>query len=464
MNSANLPSILQQNLDGLGMLTGELVLIFGSILLLIAGVFGLKRRLVTALYVLIIVLAIFIKSRFIGPFFGGDMELTLLGSKVQYLLLLVALSLVLFKAFRKRKTEYYFMILAILTGSLLMISTRNLLLVFLSIELASMPSYLSTAFLFKKRSFEAAAKYLVTGIVSSGIMLYGISLIYGFGGSLLPELSNASGIPLMVGWTLLVVGILFKISVFPVHIWVPNTYEAAPTELVAFFSIVPKIAGLVLLKNLITPIQGEFLFGLLLTAAILSIVVGTFSALQQEQVKRMLAYGAIAHSGFLLPIALLSDHTAESAFLFYVLVYAIMNVATFYFVSCYEKKGQLKLSDLSGMGEKTPFVAGAMVIVMIALVGLPPTAGFSIKLVLFSVVWQAFELSGNYLLLTFVVVGILSSAVSLFFYLRIPYYCFMVPGNGRLVSVNWKSVSTILFFALLLLLIFVVPDILDNFI
>ena len=465
MESTGLLPILRQNLEGLGVLSGELILIFGSIVMLIAGVFGLQKKYGVFLYALIIVLALVFKTDTTGVFFGGDMEWTDLGNRVQSLLLLVSLSLLLFKSFWKRKREYYFMVLAILAGSLLMTSARNLLIVFLSIELASLPAYLATAFLFKKRSYEAALKYLLTGIVSSAVMLYGLSLIYGTTGSLLPEYTAALTMPALVGWSLFLVGILFKVSAFPVHFWVPNTYQLAPTELVAFFSVVPKVGGFVLLMNLFSPLANDWLHGVLLVAAILSIVVGTFSALQQEQVKRMLAYGAIAHSGFLLPLTFIAGSTAQASFLFYTVVYAVMNVAAFYFVSCYEQSGELKFTGLSGLGVKSPLTAAAMVVVMIALVGLPPTAGFSIKLLLFSAVWQAYELTGNYLHLAFVVVGILSSAVSLFFYLRVPYYSFLVPEVGKRVQVeNWRMTSFMLFFALSLILIFVGPNIFDNFI
>lgn len=465
MESAGLSSILQQNLEGLSVLSAELILIFGSIILLIAGLFGLKKKGFVTGYSLTIILAILFKSNASGAFFGGDLELTQTSSKVQYILLSVALCLTLFKSFWKRKREYHFMILAILTGSLFMTTSRNLLLIFLSIELASLPAYLTTAFHFNKKSYEAALKYLLTGIVSSAIMLYGMSLIYGTEGSLLPQYATDLDIPGQVGWTFLLAGILFKVSVFPVHFWVPNTYQVAPTELVAFFSIVPKVAGFVLLLNIIQPLGSDLLNDLLLFAAIASIIVGTFSALQQVQVKRMLAYGAIAHSGFLVPLVVIDHEAARATFLFYVLVYAIMNMGAFYFVSCYEKDGQLKNADLAGLGRKAPIIGGAMVVLMVALVGLPPTAGFSIKLFLFSTVWQSYELTGNYLLLTFVVVGVLSSAVSLFFYFRIPYYCFLVLENGKRVSTsNWRMTSLMLIFALSLLLIFVGPNIFDNFI
>lgn len=464
MDASWINGILNENLEGLSRLSAELTLIFGSILLLITGIFGLKQRWQGWLYGAVIVLAFILKSAATGPLFGGDILITELGSNVQSLLLLTSLAMMLFRSFWQRNTEFYFMLLAILTGCLLMVSARNLLLIFLSIELASMPAYLATAFHFRKRSFEAAIKYLLTGIISSAIMLYGMSLIYGIEGTLLPNSEVSDEIWSVIGWSMLVVGILFKVSVFPVHIWVPNTYEVAPTELVAFFTIVPKIAGFVLLMNLVPPLKSSWLDNMLILAAIGSIVVGTFAALHQVKVKRMLAYGAIAHSGFLLPLAVLPSYSSE-AFLFYAWAYALMNIGAFYFVACYENQGELNLTELSGLGNITPIIGGGIVVIMISLVGLPPTAGFSIKLLLFSAVWQAYDASGNFLYLAFVVLGILSSAVSLFFYLRVPYYYFMVPAKTEEDrSGNWKMTTLMLFFALSLILIFVGPNIFDNFI
>ena len=454
---------LTENLDGLSYLSAELILISGSMLLLLTGIFGLRQQLQGWVYGIIIVIALCFKSTTQGSFFSGDMYQSGLGSSVQYLLMMASLALMLFKPFWKRSTEFYFMLLAMLTGCLLMVSARNLLLIFLSIELASMPAYLATAFHFRKKSFEAAIKYLLTGIISSAIMLYGMSLLYGLQGTLLPD-QTSEGMLSILGWSMLIVGILFKVSIFPVHIWVPNTYQVAPTELVAFLSVVPKIAGFVLLMNLVSPLQVLWLTNVLMLAAMASIVVGTFAALLQKQVKRMLSYGAIAHSGFLLPLAILPDYGGQ-AFLFYAWVYALMNMGAFYFVACFENNGELKLSQLSGLGHVAPLMGGGVVVIMIALVGLPPTAGFSIKLLLFSVVWQAYEASGNYLYFTFVVLGIMSSAISLFFYLRVPYYYFMVPGKEDTDQSGIGKMATLmLFFALSLILIFVGPDFFDNFI
>lgn len=464
MDASWINAILNQNLDGLSWLSAELILIFGSILLLLTGIFGLPQRLQGWLYGVIIASAFLFKSNAIGQVFGGDLEVTDLGSNVQNLLLLASLALMLFRPFWKRNTEFYFMVLAMLTGCMMMVNARNLLLIFLSIELASLPAYLATAFHFRKKSFEAAIKYLLTGIISSAIMLYGMSLIYGIEGTLLPQEQASGDVLHLLGWSMLLIGILFKVSIFPVHIWVPNTYQVAPTELVAFFTVVPKIAGFVLLMNLVPALQSQWLINVLILAAIASILIGTFAALQQKQVKRMLAYGAIAHSGFLLSLAVLPTYGSE-AFLFYAWVYAFMNIGAFYFVSCFEKKGELKLTQLSGLGQMAPVIGGSLVVIMISLVGLPPTAGFSIKLLLFSAVWQAYEASGNFLYLTFVVLGILSSAVSLFFYLRVPYFYFMVPGKAEEErSGNGKMATLMLFFALSLILIFIGPDIFNNFI
>ncbi len=463
MQVADLRQVLQDNIEGFGELQSLIIITAGSVLLLMLGTFIKALRGKEYFIFLSIILGGLLTVNYSSvTLMGGDLRLDPFIGLVQFVLIAFTGLLLIFEDIRRRDVELQFLVLAVLVGSLLMTMAQNLLIVYLSIELTSLASYLLTAFTEKKKSYEAALKYLLTGAISSAVMIYGISLIYGQQGTLLPQAAPTPSAMELVGWIMLLCGILFKVSLVPFHTWVPNTYQMAPTSVVAFFSVVPKVAAFVLMGHLLTTAGLPILDDLMIGLALITVVLGTFAAISQTNVKRLIGYGALAHSGFILPLVTFDGTEAKTAFLFYAVVYAIMNLAMFYFVAIHEGDKDLKFKNLNDLGRTYPMLGVAIVIVAIALIGLPPTGGFSIKLLLFSQVWQAAAGSSSSLLIAYFIIGVLSSGISLYFYLKVPYHYFMVKSDNSTVPIALKDQLVTTFLAMLLLWFFIQPGFLNN--
>lgn len=365
--------------------------------------------------------------------------------------------------------EYYIMMLGVVLGASLMVSTTHLLTIYLAIELVSLSSYLLANFNFDRKSAEASLKYVLYGSAASGLMLYGMSLLYGLTGTLLltdPAFSQGlSDAPklissLAIGFTL--VGFLFKISAVPFHIWAPDIYEGVPTPIAAFFSVVPKIAGIGLLLR-ITPVlfsatpefPGEWVLGMV---AMMTMIAGNVAALHQTNAQRMLAYSSIAHSGFLLVGLLVASRWGTYSVLFYATVYLFMNLAAFWLVQLLGKyTGARYIPDYRGLGLRFPVLGVATLTVMVALTGLPPTAGFTAKLFIFSSLWDYYQQSQEPQLLYVLVVGLFNTVIALFYYLKIPYYLFFkkAPDNleTSVVTLSRNSSQILGTFGMFLLII-----------
>ncbi len=464
MIDTDITQILRSNLEGLSQLSHLLVIVFGAVLLLVVGLFTNRKSLVGAMYCLPLLASLYFISFRIETLFGGQIVTGPVASSVQLIAIVTCLLLVLYPRFLSRPMEVQFLVLALLVGSLLMTVAKHLLLIYLSIELASLAAYLLTAFTFKKGAFEGSLKYLLTGVVSSAIMIYGISILYGTSGSLMLEDLQINSPWGLAGAFLFAIGILFKVSVFPMHVWVPNTYVAAPIEIVALMAVVPKICGFLLLGNFVLSLEHELINQVLMLLALATVVLGSFAAILQSEAKRLLAYGAVAHSGLMLPLVIVSGEN-QGAFLFYALIYAIMNLGVFYFIAIHDNNDEaLTLDRLKGLGKPYGLLGASVLVILMALVGLPPTSGFSIKLTLFSEVWVNYAEGGNRVVYLFFIVGILSTAVSLFYYLRIPYYYFLKESTEPWFAIKKHQVWVTTFFALLLLWFFIEPDIFDNFV
>jgi len=331
-------------------------------------------------------------------------------------------------------SENLVMVFTILIGAFLMTMTMNLILIYLGIELVSIGSYIITALNAKKERSEAALKYLIFGAVASALMLYGMSWLYGFTGTLQLDsmsfyagLTEASIMPLGIALVLTLSGFLFKLSAFPMHIWSPDVYEAAPTPVVALFSVVPKLAALAIIFRISTFLNinwdWQFTLGIV---AMASMLVGNLSALWQKDAKRMLAYSSIAHAGFLLLGIISQSETGNDAFLFYALVYALMSLAAFALVQYFEHRtGTSNMERWKGLGKSIALPSILMLVVMIALTGLPPTVGFNAKLYAFSALWESYQLTDSGFLLWLFIVGLFNTVVSLFYYLKLPYFMFI---------------------------------------
>ena len=357
-----------------------------------------------------------------------------------------------------RLGEYHTLLLSLLLGAMLMSMTTNFLFIYLSIELVSISSYILTNFSFSRKSAEAGIKYLLFGAVASAVMLFGISLIYGFTGTLnfasasfqFSLLSlNIDAVALLVAGFMTLAGFLFKISAVPFHVWAPDVYESAPIPVVAFFSVVPKLAGLAILirflqyfhESSILFVSVHFDWQLVLAVlAGLSMFVGNLAAVWQDNARRMLAYSSIAHTGFLLSGVLAYSSLGIKSVIFYASIYLLMNFAAFILVKIlYGKTGNESIRSWSGLGKKVPYLGAAMVVVMIALTGLPPTAGFTAKLLVFTSLWEAYQGSGNAVLGYLLLSGVVNTVIALFYYLKIPYFMYFRTGGNELVQEIDKS-------------------------
>ncbi len=335
----------------------------------------------------------------------------------------------------KSMGEYYALIVAMVIGMIMMASSADLLMIFLSMELVSFTGYLLAGY-FKRnpRSSEAALKYLVYGAVSSGLMVYGFSLIYGITAQTniikisLELAAHGSDSLVMILATLLVLaGFGYKIGAVPFHFWSPDVYEGSPTPVTAYLSVASKAAGFALLMRFfyvaiphgaLPPEDklGMDWLSLLMIFSVASMIYGNVVALWQKNVKRLLAYSSIAHAGYLLLGILVMDQFGTQATLFYLLSYFIMNFGAFYVVILISNKtGSENLDDYRGLGKKMPLAGAALTVFLISLVGLPPTVGFIGKLMIFSAL-----LTKGSLYIWIALVGIMTSVISLYYYMLIP--------------------------------------------
>jgi NADH-quinone oxidoreductase subunit N len=388
-------------------------------------------------------------------------------------ILLAGLHPVLGRNFRG-KGEFYAYLLALLIGLNLMAKSANLLMLFVALELVSIASYLLTASLkYQRGAIESGMKYILYGLLASGVMLYGMSFLYGFGGSLSftdpvfwTNLASLQPAFFIVIFMLTLAGFLFKVAAAPFHFWAPDVYEGAPVPVVAFFSTAPKIAGFVVIIRFLLQISAH-VSGALQTQmvllvggiALLTLVIGNFTALWQRKARRLLAYSSVSHAGFVLAaLAALAANSVE-AVLFYLTILLFMNFGIFLIVQVFEEKLRItEIKELSGLGKDYPAIGILSIIFLISLTGLPPTAGFTGKLLLFTNIWQNYTVSGNNLLLTLLLACLLLTGVAFFYYIRIPYFLFFKRNlsEGKKVLLGRENFVLSLF-ALPLLVFFFQP-------
>jgi NADH-quinone oxidoreductase subunit N len=338
-------------------------------------------------------------------------------------------------------------------------------------------SYVLAGFSFTRQGAEGSLKYFLFGAVASAVMLYGLSLLYGFTGTLDFSSETFSAAlqqqqtPLVFAAGLMVLaGFLYKLAAAPVHPWAPDVYEGAPMPVVAFFSVVPKLAavGALLKFVLVLNAYGHSAFdwqGVLAVVAIITLTVGNFSALWQKNPKRLMAYSSIAQSGFLLVGVVAFLPQGMQFMLFYATVYVIMNFLVFIYLQSFENIGLETIASYQGLGRQRVWPMVFLLVGMVALTGLPPTAGFTGKLFIFSALWEAYALSGKPVLLWLLVMGLLNTVVSLFYYLRIPYFAFIKNGESTTSTNNLAFENLFgLLLVLLLLVLFFSPGLLMGWI
>ena len=328
--------------------------------------------------------------------------------------------------------EYYILVLLAAVGMMFMASATDLIIVFLGLETFSISIYVLAGFFrTHPKSIESSLKYFLLGSFSAGFLLYGIALIYGATGTTnikgiyeflhrTPPLSDPL---LLVGMGLLIVGFGFKVASVPFHMWTPDVYEGAPTSITAFMSVGPKAAGFAAFLRVFlyafSSLQADWVW-ILWVLAVLTMTLGNVVAIAQKNIKRMLAYSSIAHAGYILVAMVAADELGTASVLYYILAYAFMNLGAFGVIILYGKKGEenINLGDYSGLASKYPLLAAAMALFMFSLAGIPPTAGFVGKFYIFSAAVKA-----GYLGLA--IIGVLNSALSVYFYLRVTVMMYM---------------------------------------
>ena len=343
--------------------------------------------------------------------------------------------------------EYYTLLLFSVVGMMLMVQATDLIVIFIALELLSIPLYVLAAFnRARASSEEAGLKYFLLGAFSSGFILYGIALTYGATGTtnlagVVESASGAAGSGLLtIGAALVLVGFGFKVAAVPFHMWTPDVYEGAPTAVTAFMSSGAKIAGFAaLLRVFVTafPTLAVDMSAVLAGLAAVTMIVGNVVAISQSDIKRMLAYSSIAHAGYILmafvPYGDVNvSSVAIASGLFYLVSYAVTNFGTWAVVIALENsEGRgLNIADYAGLAKKHPALAAAMTVFMLSLIGFPPTIGMVGKFYLFSSAIQ-----GGYIWLA--LIGVATSLVSAYYYLRVVVNMYMREGDPTVEREPW---------------------------
>lgn len=344
--------------------------------------------------------------------------------------------------FTRNVGEYYALIPLATVGMMLMVSTENLLMLFVGLELSSLSLYVLAAYDGKNRAAtEAGMKYFLFGGMAAAFMLFGISYVYGLTGSLeLPligaELVKNGGDSLLkIALSLILIGFGFKLALAPFHFWAPDVYQASPIGSAMLIGSASKVAGIFALAKVLYLGFGSWAWGadggydgyapLIAVIAVFSMLYGNFAALAQTSVRRLLAYSAIAHSGYLLVGVLAPPAAGYQSMIFYVATYGLTTVGAFAVVSAIQGKGDdLQINDLRGLLQKSPALAVCFLIFILSLAGIPPLVGFFAKFYVFAAALKAD--AGSSLVLMVVVVGVAMSAVSLYYYLMMLKQVFVV--------------------------------------
>lgn len=417
----------------------EIIVVTGACILLIAGQFVPKGRDAVLVWssvavVLLAALGTFTLSGGTQPAYAGMFvadHFSVFFKSVFYLA--IVLTFLLSRKYADIEgiggSEYYVLLLLALSGMMIMASATDLLSIYVGLELMVLCTYVLTGFLRREqRSNEAALKYVILGAVSTGIFLYGVSLVYGLTGTTqLDRMAAAvTGDPLDPGLLLAVVfivaGLVFKIGAVPFHMWVPDVYEGAPTTITAFMSVGPKAAGFaVILRVFLNPlVAGSNVWIILAVIAVVTMALGSFVALVQDNFKRLLAYSSIAHAGFAIFGIVAGGADGVASVMLYLLIYTFMNLGIFGAVIMMRNgnfSGEV-IEDYAGFAKLHPGLALLMLLYLFSLAGIPPTAGFFAKFyVLVALVERGFVLLA--------VIAVLLSAVAAYFYIRIVMVMFM---------------------------------------
>lgn len=466
------PASLVSITSSLAFVIPEIILVSSVCITLLLGLFLKKNKaivltLVTSSAFILAISFILIHWQYKPEsIFAGSLRVDDFSSFFRLLFLTGGLLTLFISLQKESATEYVILIQAIVLGACLLAMSMHFTTVLVSLELVSLSGYVLAGFAFNKSSTEGSMKYFLMGSVATACFVYGVSLIYGLTGTLDFSsqqfvdtlIQSQSGLTLIAAF-LILAAVLFKITAVPFHLWAPDVYQSAPTPVVAFLSVVPKLAGLVLFIKIVLAFN---LFGqatidwrmVIAGISILSIVIGNLSALAQTNPKRMLAYSSIAQAGFLLAGVATLDLEGIHATLFYAIVFLLMNLLAFTALHFFEKWKQLPaMSHFAGLGRVAFIPALALVVALVALTGLPPTAGFTAKLLVFSSLWNAWADSELSILLILFIAGLLNTIIALYFYLKIPYYLFLKETPPGTASIKISPTGNLLLIILVIAII-----------
>jgi NADH-quinone oxidoreductase subunit N len=450
-----------------------LVMLLGGMAFVVSGalnrtVGAWQRFFAVALYAIALVYAARLWNVESSPILGGMLIVDRFSLFFTFVVTICAVGTVLTSSnylarFGMDRGEFLSMVFFSTMGMVVLVSAFDLISVFLGIELMSLAIYVLVAF--RRRDFlsnEAALKYFLIGAFAIGFFLYGVSLIYGVTGSTnfeniaaaVSQRGLARNPVFLLAIALILAGFGFKVSSVPFHMWTPDVYQGAPTPITSLMATAVKAASfgafLRLFSLCFMPSQGEWA-GIVWVLAVITMTAGNLVALVQRNIKRMLAYSSIAHAGYILigVAALGVENTkAASSIMFYVLVYAFMTLGAFAFVSAIEKRGitrGLEEKDYSGLGLQHPFLGFCMAVFMFSLAGIPPTAGFFAK-------YYVFSAAVDQGMVGLAVIGVLNSALSLYYYLRVIVAMYMRPSEGPVLVHADLGVRIVLFISLLAVL------------
>ncbi|MFL6799302.1 MAG: NADH-quinone oxidoreductase subunit NuoN [Xanthobacteraceae bacterium] len=425
------------DLSGLLPALPEITLVAGAMLLLMFGVFRTERTsgegvgygidlaailLLLATGVIVVLLPagrlVTFGDSFVVDGFARFLKLLALAGSAAAILM----SLSYLAAERQQRFEYSILILLSTTGMLMLISASDLIALYLGLELMSLALYVVAAInRDSARSTEAGLKYFVLGALSSGMLLYGASLIYGFTGTVsfagIAKAALQPGLGLVFGLVFLFAGFCFKVSAVPFHMWTPDVYEGAPTPVTAFFAAAPKVAGLAMfVRTTIVAFPG--VLGqwqqIVVFVAIASMALGAFAAIGQRNIKRLMAYSSIGHMGFALVGLAAGTQDGVQGVLVYIAIYLTMTIGTFACILAMRRDGRMveDIADLSGLARTSPVMAFFFAMLLFSMAGIPPLAGFFAKFYVFLAAIQAG-------LFTLAVIGVITSVIGAYYYLDI---------------------------------------------
>ena len=441
----------------------ELSIFISAVLLLIVGLFVKNIKLIINLAIITLIIAIILV--FVQPVqsaFNNSLTIDEFSKIAKTLILIGSLaSIVMYHSSREDLNinlfEYPILILLATIGMMIMVSANDLIAIFIGLELQSLTLYVLAALNRNHlASSEAGLKYFLLGALSSGLLLFGLSYIYGFTGNtnlnLISTTVTSGNIGLIIGIVFVCSGIAFKVSAVPFHMWTPDVYEGAPTPVTAFFALAPKVAAIALAVRFLIVGFGDIAFDwqqIIIFLSIASMVFAAFAAIAQTNIKRLMAYSSIGHVGYALIGLVCGTPQGISSLVIYLSIYLIMNIGVFSFILSMKNKGEYyeNISDLSGLYKTHPYYSVVITILMFSLAGIPPLAGFFGKFYIFIA-----AIESNLLLLA--IVGILASVVGAFYYLRIIKVIYFDESKNSYDGFNHRSLGLLTHPSAILILIF----------